>query len=527
MTSTTRDNVSEQTPLLRNPSESGQEDKSSWTKPKWFLLIQIALFSNVFLAGFDGTVTASTYSIISSEFHRSDLASWITTSYLLASTAVQPLYGRFSDVFGRRACLLFATASFGLGCLGCALSANMGSLIFMRAVTGLGGGGLMTMSTIINSDLIPTRHRGMYQAIQNILHGFGAICGASVGGIMADAVGWRFCFLSQVGFVAVTWVVAFVFVQGNGISSPTAGKLGAAWRQIDVTGAALLFVGLVLQLAGISLGSNELSWSHPIVISVLATSCLMLAAFVVAEARCKTVPILPLGLLAGREKVALLVSNVSLGMTAYGFLFLMPLLFQTALLDSASVAGLRMVPPSLATPLGGLSTGIVMRRRGSLVTVTRVGLVMLLCSNALMLSLPMGSAEWKFSVFPIPGNFGSGMIYPSILFSFIRASGIQEHAVATSLVYLTRSMGTMWGVSVVSTIVQNLLPARLETALPDFEGRKEMIEQLLKSTTALRELPLEIQGIVRGVYYGICQVGIVFLLAMTAVGLVCSFLVRE
>lgn len=104
----------------------------------------------MFLAGFDGTVTASTYTLISSELQHSSLASWITTSYLLTSTAVMPLYGRFSDIFGRRACLLCATATFGLGCLGCAVSRDMISLIVMRALTGLGGGGLMTMGKFLD-----------------------------------------------------------------------------------------------------------------------------------------------------------------------------------------------------------------------------------------------------------------------------------------------------------------------------------------------------------------------------------------
>jgi MFS family permease len=101
--------------------------------------------ANVFLAGFDGTVTASTYAVISSEFHGSNLASWITTAYLVTSTALQPLYGRFSDIFGRRLCLFVATILFGLGCFGCAVSPDLGMLILMRAVTGMGGGGLMTM----------------------------------------------------------------------------------------------------------------------------------------------------------------------------------------------------------------------------------------------------------------------------------------------------------------------------------------------------------------------------------------------
>jgi MFS family permease len=101
--------------------------------------------SNVFLSGFDGTITASTYAIISSEFNAANTASWLTTSYLITSTAFQPLYGRFSDILGRRACFFTATITFLAGCLGCAVARDILFLNLMRALTGVGGGGLMTM----------------------------------------------------------------------------------------------------------------------------------------------------------------------------------------------------------------------------------------------------------------------------------------------------------------------------------------------------------------------------------------------
>lgn len=110
--------------------------------------VSTAIMSNVFLGGFDGTITASTYAVISSEFNAANTASWLTTSYLITSTAFQPLYGRFSDILGRRACFFTATISFMAGCLGCAIAKDIVFLNIMRALTGIGGGGLMTMGTL-------------------------------------------------------------------------------------------------------------------------------------------------------------------------------------------------------------------------------------------------------------------------------------------------------------------------------------------------------------------------------------------
>ena len=131
--------ATEDTPLLKVP------DEETWKPPRGFVWIEIALFANVFLYAFDSTITAATYAVISSDFDAANSASWLTTSYLVTCTAFQPLYGRFSDIFGRRICFFVATVTFAVGCLGCGLANNVVLLDLMRALTGFGGGGLMTM----------------------------------------------------------------------------------------------------------------------------------------------------------------------------------------------------------------------------------------------------------------------------------------------------------------------------------------------------------------------------------------------
>ncbi len=110
-----------------------------------------ALWANVFLSGFDGTITASTYAAISSDFDAANNASWLTTSYLITSTAFQPLYGRLSDLFGRRILFFVSTITFAVGCFGCSVASSMMQLNLMRALSGFGGGGLITMGKRIAS----------------------------------------------------------------------------------------------------------------------------------------------------------------------------------------------------------------------------------------------------------------------------------------------------------------------------------------------------------------------------------------
>jgi MFS family permease len=284
----------------------------------------LAIFCNVFLSGFDGTITASTYAVIGSDFNAANTISWLTTAYLITTTAFQPLYGRFSDILGRRACFFTATITFLLGCLGCGLAPNIIFLNLMRGLTGLGGGGLITMATIINSDIIPLQNRGMYQAVQNGLHGFGAICGASLGGVIADSIGWRWCFLCQVPISLAGLVIGYFVIKNpppsnTGMQSDEDDEVEtkALWRQIDLVGAILLVFGLSAQLAALSLGGNQYPWSDVKVILCFVISVIILIVFVWVELKTKALPVMPMYMLKGRAAISNMISNVLVGMSSY------------------------------------------------------------------------------------------------------------------------------------------------------------------------------------------------------------------
>jgi len=469
-TASRSDNDSDESQPLLIPAP---EPDVTWKPPSSFLYIQLAPMSNVFLNGFDGTITAATYATISSEFGAANTASWLTTSYLVTSTAVQPLYGRVSDIFGRRPCFFIATVTFGVGCLGCGVARNVVTLNCMRALTGFGGGGLMTMATIVNSDMIPFRRRGMYQALQNGMWGLGAISGASFGGAIADQIGWRWCFLLQVPISITSLIIGFLAVKnqpGGGIQLGR-GMGAAVWKRVDFTGAFVLVVAVSVQLVGLSLGGNELPWGSPWVIGSLFGSVVLLALFMVVEARTTAIPIIPLRMLRGKLPIATQIANVCAGLSAYGFLFILPLFFQVVLLDTPSTAGARLAIPSLATPIGSLLAGIIMSRWGRLIPLVRLGAGLMVLGNGLVTSLGFRDSAWKYFVYIFPANLGQGVIYPSILFTSLASFEHADHAVSASTVYLIRSLGTVWGVSITSAIVQTTLSVRLPDALGEISDK--------------------------------------------------------
>lgn len=154
-------------------------------------LILPAIGIGIYLGALDQLLTVATYARIGSELHALNNTSWIATAYFLTLTSFQPLYGKLSDIFGRKECLLFAYAVFGLGCLGCGLAQSMVQLCVARAVAGIGGGGMNAVVAIVMSDIVPLRERGVWQGYINLIYAFGTATGAPVGGLMADSLGWR------------------------------------------------------------------------------------------------------------------------------------------------------------------------------------------------------------------------------------------------------------------------------------------------------------------------------------------------
>ena len=168
--------------------------------------------------------------------------------------------------------------------------------------------------------MIPFRERGMYQAMQNVLHGFGSICGASIGGSIADTIGWRWCFLLQVPISILAFVVGHLV-----ISNPTAtvhqakaeSGFRGVWNQVDLSGALFLILGLSSQLVGLSLGGNELPWNNLWVIVSLVGSVVLMGGFLVVESKTSAVPVIPLRMLRGILPVFTQIANVCVGMAAY------------------------------------------------------------------------------------------------------------------------------------------------------------------------------------------------------------------
>lgn len=483
--------------------ESGSsKSKSSFSLVENFLWIELPLLTNVFLAGFDGTVAASTYTTIGNEFGAVDIASWITASYLITATAFQPLYGSLSDNIGRRICIMFALTTFAIGCLGCSIAPNMLTLNLMRAVTGIGGGGLITLSTIINSDIVIPKQRGLFQAFQNLLLGCGAICGASLSGLIADSIGWRFCFIVQVPPALLSIFVAYRFVLDQPGFDGTISKLSRlVLLRIDIKGSVVLVLALTSQLLVLTLGGNELPWTDYKLFMLGSVGVALSIYFFYVENNTIANPIIPVTKFSGLFGFLQMGLNFLIGLSSYAYIFTLPLFFQIELGDTPSKAGFRLIIPALATPIGGIISGMFMARFNCLRSLVYFGSFIMSLGNFLALLIRKSSRPWLLNLLLVPANLGQGLVYPSSLFTFVLAFGSQNQATSTSTIYLMRSIGGVWGVSGVAAIIQGISKFMITNDLQKIGGINDeeiskIIYSINKSTEAIYLLPDNIKLIV-------------------------------
>ncbi|KAH8742783.1 major facilitator superfamily domain-containing protein, partial [Hyaloscypha finlandica] len=465
-----------------------------------------ATWANVFLSGFDTTIALSTYAVIGSEFNAVNQVSWISTAYLITATAFQPLYGSFSDILGRRDCFVASTSLFLFGTTLCGLASSIWMLNIGRGMAGMGGGGLFTMATVILSDMVPFHKRGLYQAANNTVYGFGTACGASIGGLLASKLNWRFGFLFQIPICLFGIVIGYVLIPRTNNeplleeAGPERLDIRERLKQLDILGAVNLIIGLATLLAALNLGGNVVPWSSIWVIGFFIASSIFLCSFFLVETKMAQHPIIPIRMLRGRVAVVSIFLNVFAGMAVYSYMFLIPLFFQAVLLESPAKVGVRLILPSTMFPIGGFVSGWIMSRWSLLAHLVRTGTVIVAAGCALAIIFNKKTSYWEYFACLLPVNFGQGLVYPSSLFLMLAGFTQKDQAIATSTVYLFRNIGSVMGVAIGSVIVQNVLVKKLSASLADVPDTEKIIYAVRHSVEAICDIPLEYRSVVTTCY---------------------------
>ncbi|OSC98585.1 MFS general substrate transporter [Trametes coccinea BRFM310] len=503
--------------IIRTP---GSED-SDIVKPQVSLVAVMApMILGIFLVAMDVTIVTSTYASIGSQFEQLQNTSWIATGYMLSMTSFQYL----SDIFGRKSCLIFAYTIFALGCLFCGLARNMTELIAARALAGIGGGGMTTLASIVMSDVAPLRKRGTLQGFGNIAFAAGQATGAPLGGFLADSIGWRWAFLIQVPLT----VLAILSV-GLGLKLPrsSTGDFRAKLARIDFAGAATLVVAVFTLLLGLDRGGN-IAWNDRITIASLSTSAVFLGAFAAVELRWAREPFAPKRIVANRALLASYLCNLFSSAAAITLVYHISLYLQAVRGASASDVGLILLPTIFGGVTGSLATGLVMQSTGRYYALTIVAFTVMLTGNVTV-ALVTGVVRYALPALMIgsaANNLGYGSGLTSTLVSLIANAGPEDQAIATAVSYLFRSLGSVVGLSVGTTLTQDFLRQSLHRRLSG-ANVDEIVKRVRESLEYLEQLKPAVREQVVHAYQDGLQAAFWFTVGLTALTVVTSFFVKE
>jgi EmrB/QacA subfamily drug resistance transporter len=398
----------------------------------------------MFLGALDQTIVATSLPAMVGELKGMEHMSWTISAYLLSSTAATPIYGKLSDLYGRRALFGTAIAVFLVGSLQCGFATSMGQLIAGRAVQGLGGGGLVSLALTIIADIIAPRERGRYQAYFSAVWSIAAVGGPMLGGVLVDALSWRWVF----------WINLPIGLVALGLSWSALKRLPVYGRQkpIDYLGAALLLPAIVALLLITTWGGTSLSWTSPTILGLVGGAILLVALLVMQELRAAD-PLLPPRLFASNVIVFGNAIAFFMGAAAVGATIFLPLFLQVVIGASASNSGLLILPYMLGITIGATATGRFIRITGRYKLVPFVGLVVAAGSFLLLMSVTRATPAHLYAIYMAALGLGLGPAGPMVTIAVQNAVEPRDMGVATSLTSFFRSMGGSFGVALLGAIL--------------------------------------------------------------------------
>ncbi|MEV4572063.1 MDR family MFS transporter [Nonomuraea jabiensis] len=416
-----------------------------------------SLMLTMFLAAVDQTVVATAMPTIVGELHGLESLSWLVTAFALTSGIATPLYGKLSDMYGRKNLYLSAIVLFVLGSALCGLAQSMGQLIAFRAFQGIGAGGLMVLTMTIAGDLVTPRERARYQGIFGGVFTLASIAGPILGGYLTQHVSWRWIFYINLPLGVIALAVAFAVLKLPKRVSP---------HRIDWLGAVLISGLLTCLTLFASWGGTLYAWSSPVVIGLGGGAVLLAVLFVMAE-RAAAEPVLPLRLFRDRTFTIPVASVVLMATAMLGAATFLPVFLQLATGASASDSGLLLLPMMVGMVVSSTVTGQLVHRFGRFKWFMVTGTALAGVAGFLFSTMDLGTGGLVSGAYMVLFGAGLGMVMQNVLLVVQTTTAAADRGAATSAVTFARGVGGAVGVAVLGGVFSGRLALGQASLTPE------------------------------------------------------------
>ncbi|HEV2218581.1 MAG TPA: MDR family MFS transporter [Candidatus Dormibacteraeota bacterium] len=527
------------------PSVDGSTSSQSLMDlpPRRKLAILGAILLTMFLASLDQTVVGTALPRIITDLNGANLYAWVVTAYLLTSTVTVPIYGKFSDVFGRKAMLIIGVCIFLVGSWLSGASQNMTQLVLFRAIQGLGAGALFPIVIATIADLYSPRERGRFQGLFGAVFGLSFIVGPFIGGWLTDNISWHWVFYVNVPFGIASLIVLSTVLPGIGRRTASAADL-------DYVGIAVFTAGVVPLMLGLSNkgyvnSDGQLpNWTDLNVGGLIVLGLVVLAAFVFVEIRAKE-PIIPLGLFAARDYSISMVAVFVFGVAMFAAVLFMPRFYQTVRGISATASGYYIWPLLVGLMGGSIGSGLLISRIGRYKWLMVGGAVVMTVGGWLLTHLTAGISDWQLWAYMLVLGLGIGPSMAGFTVVVQNIVPMKQIGVATSTLTFLRQIGASVGLAVAGTVFSTQFATRLPDELAANGVPAQVIPQLVKLSELLqsvgngrtvleRILPAPAHALIPKIADGANQalalaIGDLFWITVIAgvLGLVCTLILRD
>jgi EmrB/QacA subfamily drug resistance transporter len=491
------------------------------------ILVLAAVLVGLFLAALDQTIVATALPAIVADLSGIRLLAWVSTGYLVASTTMVPVYGKLSDLYGRRVIVLFGIVVFLLGSALSGIAGTMLHLIFFRVLQGVGAAALTSTAFAVPADLYSPAERARYTGFFGVVFALSSVVGPYLGGFLTDTLSWRWVFYVNVpvGALALFLTITKMPPLRSGHRLP-----------IDWAGAALLVTAVVPFLLALTFDKRVYAWSSPLVLGLFALSAVAVALFLAVEVRAPS-PVLPLELFGNRTIALVSVASVFMGAAFMGAVFFLSLFMVNVVGVSATAAGTTLMPLTLAVVTGAMGSSQLVYRIGRYKAVIIGGFAVAVIGYILLATMDTTVTRWGVTWRMIILGVGLGPAMPLLNLAAQNAAPRGKVGAATAARQFFMQMGSVVGLAVFGVVLANVVAAEMRA------GFSPLIAQLppavraqanLQQTAASRDggsgamqdvLPPQVRPAARGVVRRAFAAAVTRIYAYSAIALAAALLV--